>query len=58
MNQGIALLEEYRYLEAYQIFDGLARAHPDWEAAHVNKGIAALNLQNEPTEFQGTAGQP
>src|SRR5437870_469183 len=47
MNQGIALLEEYRYLEAYQIFDGLARAHPDWEAAHVNKGIAALNLQNE-----------
>jgi Flp pilus assembly protein TadD len=47
LNEGVALLEQYRYLDAYKVFDRLSRAHPAWEAAHVNRGLAALNLQNE-----------
>ena len=43
MNQGIGLLEEYNYSAARNVFEALAKEHPDWEAAHVNRGIAALN---------------
>jgi Tfp pilus assembly protein PilF len=45
MDRGIALLEQYDYLPAYELFDRLARAFPAWEAAHVNRGLAAFNLQ-------------
>ncbi|MBI4601913.1 MAG: tetratricopeptide repeat protein, partial [Planctomycetes bacterium] len=47
MNQGVALLEQYNYSEASKVFGKLARAYPAWVAAHVNLGLAALNLQNE-----------
>ncbi len=47
MNRGVGLLEEYNYGDAYRVFDRLVRAHPGWEAAHVNRGIAALNLQKD-----------
>jgi len=50
MNAGIERLEEYDYGGAYRIFDRLAKAHPGWEAAHVNRGIAALNLQKDEKE--------
>lgn len=47
MNRGVALLEQYQYLEAYKVFEALADQYRDWCAAWVNKGIAALNLQEE-----------
>ena len=47
MDRGVSFLEQYAYLDAFKIFDALARQHPDWEAAHVNTGIAAFNLQND-----------
>lgn len=47
MNRGIALLEQYQYLDAFKIFEDLAKEYPAWEAAHVNQGIAAFNLQDE-----------
>jgi len=45
MSKGVALLEQYRYMDAYRVFDGLTKAYPDWDAAFVNKGIAAFNAQ-------------
>ncbi len=50
MNYGIGRLEEYSYLEAYGIFDRLATAYPGWEAAHANRGMAALNVQKDEKE--------
>jgi tetratricopeptide (TPR) repeat protein len=48
MDRGIGLLEQYSYRPAYDIFARLAAEHPGWLAAHVNLGLAALNLQEEP----------
>src|SRR5688572_1407674 len=47
MNEGIGLLEQYRYPDAYDVFSRLARAHPAWPAAQVNLGLAALNRQEK-----------
>ncbi len=47
MNEGIGKLEQYDYGAAHDIFVELTEAHPDWAAAWVNRGIAALNLQEE-----------
>jgi hypothetical protein len=47
MNEGVALLEQYDYGPAYRIFEELSGEFPEWEAAWVNRGIAALNLQDE-----------
>jgi len=47
LNEGVALLEAYDYEGAFKTFENLARKYPDWEAAHVNKGLAALNLQGQ-----------
>ena len=47
MNRGVGLLEEYQYLDAFKAFDALAREYPGWEAVHVNRGIAAFNLQEQ-----------
>jgi tetratricopeptide (TPR) repeat protein len=43
-NKGVALLEQYNYPEAYEAFLKVTRARPDWDAAHFNVGLAALNL--------------
>ncbi len=51
MNLGIGYLERYDYLLAFQFFDALADRHPDWLAAHVNRGLAALNIQDEHLEI-------
>ena len=47
LNEGVALLESYDYEGAFKVFQRLARKYPDWDVAHVNKGLAALNLQGE-----------
>lgn len=47
MNRGVAYLEQYQYLEALKVFEELAARFPKWEAAHVNRGIAAWNLQDK-----------
>lgn len=47
MNRGIALLEQYQYLEAFRVLEPLAAKYPGWEAAQFNKGIAAWNLQDK-----------
>src|SRR5213594_908207 len=45
--EGVAMLEQYRYPEAYERFAAVARARPDWDAAHFNAGLAALNLREK-----------
>ena len=47
MARGIGALERYEYKEARDVFAALTKAHPKWEAAWVNLGLAALNLQSE-----------
>jgi hypothetical protein len=47
MNQGVERLEAYDYLNALKIFQKLSSSYPGWEAAQVNRGIAALNLQSK-----------
>jgi len=47
LNQGIGLLEQYKYQAAYDIFSKLVREHPSWMAARVNLGLAALNRQEK-----------
>jgi len=47
MNEGVALLEQYDYGTAYRVFEELTGHFPHWEAAWVNRGLAALNLQDE-----------
>ncbi len=47
MNAAISHLERYDYQPAFDGFQALAREYPRWEAAHVNLGLAALNLQEK-----------
>ncbi|MGD8690281.1 MAG: FG-GAP-like repeat-containing protein, partial [Gammaproteobacteria bacterium] len=46
-NQGVALMGQYKYAEAHDVFAALATSHPDWTAARLNLAIATLNRQNE-----------
>jgi len=48
MNRGIGQLERYDYKAALESFSPLVKLHPKWLAAHINLGLAALNLQ-EPS---------
>ena len=46
-NRGAALLEQYRYAEAAQVFEQVVKAAPSWTAARFNLGLALLNMQEE-----------
>lgn len=47
LNDGVSKLERYEYIPAYEVFSRIAQEHPEWAAAHVNRGLAALNAQGE-----------
>jgi len=42
-NQGVALMEQFDYAKAAEVFESITKKHPDWLPAHVNLGIALLN---------------
>ncbi len=46
-NQGAALLEQYSYVKAAAIFEGVVKAAPDWTAARFNLGLAYFNMQEK-----------
>ncbi len=46
-NQGAALLEQYKYVEAAQAFEEVLDAAGGWTAARFNMGLAYLNMQEE-----------
>jgi len=46
-NRGAALLEQYRYAEAIDVFEKVSGAAPAWTAARFNLGLAYLNMQDE-----------
>src|ERR1700676_1914323 len=46
-NRGVALLGQFDYQAAYDLFAGLVRRQPGWSQAKVNLAIAQLNL-NRP----------
>ncbi len=47
-NRGAALLEQYKYAEAAQIFKSVLDVYPDWTAARFNLGLAYFNMQVKP----------
>ncbi len=47
MNEAIGLLDRYDYPRAYERFSELVDEFPQWVGAHVNRGIAALNVQGD-----------
>jgi tetratricopeptide (TPR) repeat protein len=52
-NRGAALLEQYRYAEAANVFEDVLKLAPGWDAARFNLGLACLNIQ----ETAETAGR-
>ncbi len=46
-NRGAALLEQYRYADAAQMFERVLKAAPNWSAARFNLGLALLNMQEQ-----------
>ncbi len=46
-NRGAALLEQYRYAEAAEVFAQVVKTAPSWTAARFNLGLALLNMQEE-----------
>ena len=49
-DRGVALMGQYRYAEAEEIFRELASSQPKWPEARVNQAIATLNRQQEGDE--------
>src|SRR5262245_7206349 len=47
LNEGIGLLEQYKYQPAYDVFSKLVRENPRWMAARVNLGLSAFNRQEK-----------
>ena len=50
-NRGAALLEQYQYLPAAQVFETIVENSPDWTAARFNLGLAYFNLMEKPSEI-------
>lgn len=46
-NRGAALLEQYQYSQAAQVFQEVLAQEPNWTAARFNLGLALLNMQGE-----------
>ncbi len=46
-NRGAALLEQYQYSQAAQVFQTVLAQEPNWTAARFNLGLALLNMQGE-----------
>ena len=46
-NEAVALMGQFDYSTAHEIFAELAEANPDWEAVQVDLAIATLNRQLE-----------
>ncbi|MBN1360371.1 MAG: VCBS repeat-containing protein [Sedimentisphaerales bacterium] len=46
-NQGAALLEQYKYVEAAEAFEQVLQTASGWTAARFNLGLAYLNTQEE-----------
>lgn len=49
-NQGIGLMEQFRYPEAAAVFAEITKLAPDWQPGHINHGIALFN-SNEPDKI-------
>ena len=58
-NQGAALLEQYSYVKAAEVFEGVVKAAPDWTAARFNLGLAYFNMQEKDgaEEYLAYAGE-
>ena len=58
-NQGAALLEQYSYVKAAEVFEDVVKAAPDWTAARFNLGLAYFNMQENrgAEEYLAYAGQ-
>lgn len=51
-NRGVALMGQYDYRQAYEVFDQAARSHPEEPDLLVNREIARLNRQEEGDEAE------
>jgi len=49
-NRGVALMGQFDYAAAHDLFQDLASRHPEWLDAQVNLAIATLNRQQEGDE--------
>ena len=54
-DKGVALMGQYQYREAHEIFARLVDANPDWQLAKVNLAIATLNRQDPGDEVSTLA---
>jgi len=46
-NRGVALMDQFRPVEAVAAFTEVVEKAPNWNAGHLNLGIALLNTQND-----------
>jgi tetratricopeptide (TPR) repeat protein len=50
LNQrGAVLMDQYKFKDANEVFEELARLAPDWAPGKINLAISLLNLGNEPS---------
>jgi hypothetical protein len=54
-NEGIGLMEQYRYEEAVPVFEEVVRLAPDWQPGRINLGIALLNTASPENLKKATA---
>ena len=51
-NRGVALMGQFDYTAAYDVFEALAKDYPDHEDINVNLAVATLNRQEEGDEHR------
>ena len=49
-NRGVGLMGSFDYDGAFEVFDALGVAHPDWTPVLINREIARLNRQQDQDE--------
>ncbi len=54
-NEGIGLVEQYRYEEAVPVFEQVVHMAPDWQPGRINLGIALLNTASPENLKRATA---
>ena len=49
-NRGVGLMGSFDYDGAFEVFDALGAAHPDWTPVLINREISRLNRQQDQDE--------